>query len=136
MAEPKKRNWTLRISITLIVIILTVALLPSVLVLLGVVPVSQGARVGVVNKLSDKGYLSPSTEGILFMAGDAAGLQGNTWAFSVVDPNVKQMVKDAMDSQQHVRLEYKEYHTVWGRTNTNYHITNVIQLKHVTQDSH
>ena len=66
---------------------------------------SQGERVGVVSKISEKGVIFKSFEGELMLG---RGESANTWQFSVKDTKVVTEVREAMRSGKRVELEYKQ----------------------------
>ena len=72
---------------------------------------STGTRVGVVNKLSEKGLIFKSWEGEMLMA-LPAGVSGNTqpekFEFNVA-PEAVEKVKAALDSGKRVELVYRQW---------------------------
>lgn len=77
---------------------------------------SNGSRVGVVTKLSEKGLMFKSWEGEMNMGGmrqssDSDGhttIVANVFTFNV-DPKIVSEVKAAMDSGQRVELIYRQW---------------------------
>ncbi len=78
---------------------------------------SDGQRVGVVTKLSHKGIVFKSWEGMLNQGGfrNSTDDNGNTTVvanvleFNVQDPKVVQDLQTAMETGQRVRLTYNQW---------------------------
>ncbi len=86
---------------------------------------SEGDRVGKVIKLSNKGIFFKTWEGQLIAGGQGVINQG-LWNFSVVDPEVVEKLKKAMETQTMVKLSYKQnlLYRPW-KGSTTYFITDV-----------
>ncbi len=86
---------------------------------------SEGSRVGVINKLSNKGIFFKSWEGEMSLGGfrnktnvssgsdgsihTSTSIVANVFAFTVKDPALVGQIKAAMLSGQPVELEYSQY---------------------------
>ena len=101
---------------------------------------SEGIRVGKIQKFSQKGYVNKSWEGELVMEGEKiSGAQGrirggNVWAFSVLDPNVAQVINGATMTGGSVALKYCQEMPLTGAitkmsTDTLYRITQAVERK-------
>ena len=101
---------------------------------------SEGDRVGVVTKFSNKGMMIKSWEGELNMGGfknvsstDADGntinsVGANVFEFSVRDEGVVSQIKEAMESGKRVELHYLERLWTPYDQSTAYEITAVKML--------
>lgn len=69
---------------------------------------SNGERVGVVVKLSEKGFFFKSWEGELLVSTNNVQVAGDTFPFNV-DPSALAKVKAAMESGKRVRLVYRQW---------------------------
>ena len=69
---------------------------------------SDGIRVGVVQKISAKGYMSKSWEGEMVQEGIKSGQNGisNIWKFSTLNGQVAKTIEDAAMSGRPVALKY------------------------------
>jgi hypothetical protein len=71
---------------------------------------SNGSRIGIVTKLSEKGVIWKSWEGEMLMAlppqAAASGAQPEKFEFNV-DPETVEKVKEAMNSGRRVELVYR-----------------------------
>jgi hypothetical protein len=67
---------------------------------------SQGERAGVLQKLSEKGWICKTNEGELAMY-VVAGVTPTIWNFSVRDPAVMEQLGKVVG--QHVRVHYREH---------------------------
>ncbi|MFA6227846.1 MAG: prepilin-type N-terminal cleavage/methylation domain-containing protein [Patescibacteria group bacterium] len=87
--------------------------------------VGDGERVGKVVKLSYKGVIWKTNEGQLIL-GDKGTITNNTWDFSILDPDIYQQIKKAMEDQKLVRLSYHQNFLIrpWNGSTT-YFITGV-----------
>ena len=71
---------------------------------------SNGTRVGVVTKLSQKGLICKSWEGEMLIALPASAGSTNPEKFRFnVDPSAVNVVKAAMASGERVELEYRQW---------------------------
>lgn len=78
---------------------------------------SDGDRTGVVIKLSHKGAIMKSWEGILDLGGFHSeknengpdSLVRNYWMFSITDPDIVPQVQEAMKTGQRVTLHYTQW---------------------------
>jgi len=94
---------------------------------------SEGARVGVVQKFSQKGVINKSWEGEMVQDGVRAKASGqgaastNIWKFSVMDPVVAKQLDDAVFSGDPVAVRYCQQGSIklLGKTDTEYLITAV-----------
>jgi hypothetical protein len=66
---------------------------------------SDGSRVGVVQKLSKRGFFCKTWEGAMLMAAQNV-MQPETFAFSVEDESVLPALTEAMRSGKQVELVY------------------------------
>jgi hypothetical protein len=72
---------------------------------------SNGSRIGVVTKLSEKGFICKSWEGEMLIAlpnDMASGAQPEKFAFNVDPPTVPK-VQEAMKSGKRVELLYRQW---------------------------
>jgi hypothetical protein len=107
---------------------------------------SEGARIGVMTKFSDKGFWCTTGEGQLAQPNfsnnssdeyDPQQGNDNTFYFSVESEAVKQQILKAMDSGKTVKLEYKQHyiapHNLWPfgtcKRRTEYEVTGVVPVK-------
>lgn len=69
---------------------------------------SEGIRVGIVQKISKKGYVNKSWEGELVMDGVKArgAASTNIWDFSTLSPEVAKVLEDAAMTGKPVALKY------------------------------
>ena len=91
---------------------------------------SSGARVGTVQKFSQKGVFNKSYEGELVQDGvSTKGKSGvtNVWKFSALDPAVARQIEAAALSGKTVALRYCQsmFHDITA-TNTAYTVVEVI----------
>jgi len=101
--------------------------------------VSEGDRVGMVNKISEKGVFWNTWEGQMALEGVSShgeSLGANTWDFSIdnyftfeqKDRLIKQL-QDSMNSGQKVKINYQEMMQTWPwRSDTGYLIQSVTPL--------
>lgn len=85
---------------------------------------SNGSRVGLVTKLSYKGYIFRSWEGEMLVG---KGESANVWAFSVIDKSLVNDVKAAMLKGHRVEIEYTQQFFTLTR-DTSYIVTHVNPL--------
>lgn len=87
---------------------------------------SEGERVGIVNKFSEKGKMCKTWEGTMALAGS----DQKEWDFTVADEGIVKKVKEAQRSMKPVVLEYKEssWHTSCSG-DTDYLVTGVEYVK-------
>jgi hypothetical protein len=127
----RKQSLVTKISIGFI------ALMIFAIITLGflkVIPVhitySEGERTGVVNKLSNKGWICKTWEGQMNLGGMASDGNGiasvNTWNYSVTDQEIVKKIQDAAQNGTRTTLVYKQY-LINGRCNgmTDYEIVGV-----------
>jgi hypothetical protein len=94
---------------------------------------SDGHRVGVITKFSNKGYVIKSWEGQMvtggMVANDKGVLSPEVFEFSVVDMAMVSQIEAAMSSGKRVKLHYVQ---VWSRNawkaNTDYYAIKVETL--------
>ena len=90
---------------------------------------SDGARSGVVVKLSKKGLMMKSWEGELLVGGMTSDTGGTavprSWPFSIQDDTVASEVQKACDEGRRVTLHYKQYWIKPWKTDTDYKIIRV-----------
>ena len=95
-----------------------------------------GTRTGVINKVSEKGYLWKTWEGQMALEGLVAGksVGANLWDFSIDDQarrgeNSNELVaklQEALDSGKRVKIKYVEAGARWStRGATSYYIQNI-----------
>ncbi len=86
---------------------------------------SRGQRVGVVRKLSERGWACKTYEGTLTMSLDASGGATKVWDFSVAEKIVADQI-DALLGQR-VVLRYEQHKGVLGTCvgETEYFVTGV-----------
>lgn len=76
---------------------------------------SEGERVGVVSKFSNKGWQYKTWEGELVLGGLTSGAKGqleaNVWQFTVPeeDEESRKVIQEAQRSQRPVVIRYKEW---------------------------
>jgi hypothetical protein len=105
----------------------------AAIALTGCINYSDGARVGVVQKISHKGIVFKTYEGELVQAGIRARANGavtDIWKFSVQDPAVVKQVEQAAETGQPVKLTYEQ--DVWNApwvAGTSYRIVKVEPIK-------
>jgi hypothetical protein len=88
---------------------------------------SEGERVGVLQKLSRKGYLCKTSEGELAMY-VVSGLAPQIWEFTVRDPDVARRLNDLLGER--VRLHYTEHIGIPSSCfgDTRYYVENASQV--------
>ncbi|TQK10212.1 hypothetical protein [Herbaspirillum sp. SJZ107] len=73
---------------------------------------SEGVRVGVIQKFSQKGIVNKSWEGEMVQEGERVKAKGNgagvtnIWKFSVLDPAIARQLDDAVMSGGAVAVRY------------------------------
>lgn len=76
---------------------------------------SEGERVGIVTKLSYKGWNYKTWEGQMNLGGMVAGSKGNletnVWNFTIpdADEEILKLIKEAQRTQKPVIIKYKEW---------------------------
>jgi hypothetical protein len=74
---------------------------------------SKGSRIGVVDKISNKGLINKSHEGEMKMIGMSANSQGqlvqNVFSFSVRDSVIAKQIEDAAAKNKPIKVYYTEY---------------------------
>lgn len=105
-----------------------------ILILLGFIclkgcSVSDGDRVGVVAKLSNKGVLVKSWEGQLMLGAQATAIP-SVWEFSVEDDGPVKEIQHALETGNRIRLHYSQvmFHNPLAR-DTDYYVTSVEEIK-------
>lgn len=92
---------------------------------------SDGIRVGVVQKISKKGYMMKSWEGELVMQGmDAQGRRiSNVWKFSTLNAQAAAAIEQAAMSGREVALKYCQRNPVVPHPDidTEYEIMQAVQ---------
>jgi len=112
--------------IELIVVLAIVSLLFVIIAGLKGCSKSNGSRVGVVQKFSEKGIIWNTMEGELNIGGvsnDGTATVANTWAFSIEKGNTEiiDVIDKAMSDGSRYRLYYKQKLWVpWWVAGTNY----------------
>jgi hypothetical protein len=84
---------------------------------------SDGDRVGVVTKFSNKGVIK-SWEGEMVIGGFSNG-GANTWAFHVPDGPLVAKVQAALDSGKRVKIHYTQLRVTPPTQNSDYDVTSV-----------
>jgi len=101
-------------------------------------PYSQGERVGVITKLSNKGLFCKTWEGEMNLGGfrnktstdkdgnSTTSVVANIFEFSVTDPEIVTQIQEAMNQGEAVGLMYEQYliHNIC-KSSTGYIITRV-----------
>jgi len=101
-------------------------MLASSMLLVGCGTYSQGARVGIITKLSQKGYICKSWEGEMNVGAGNGNFSPTTWDFTVEDPDVIKALLQHQEKGDRVKLDYTEEVVVWPcRADTKYFITGV-----------
>lgn len=69
---------------------------------------SEGAKIGRIVKLANEGIFSKTYEGELIRGGitDGSGSFGNSFHFTIEDPQLINIAKDAMEKQHEVVMYY------------------------------
>jgi len=92
---------------------------------------SEGVRVGVVQKFSQKGIVNKSWEGEMVQEGERVKAKGNgagitnIWKFSVLDPAIARQLDDAVMAGGVVAVRYCQVQFTGWETDTGYRITQV-----------
>lgn len=94
---------------------------------------SEGVRVGVVQKFSQKGFVNKSWEGEMVQEGDRVRAAGNgaavtnIWKFSTLDPAIAKQLDQAVFDGAPVAVRYcqKAPFALAGQTDTSYLIVGV-----------
>lgn len=90
---------------------------------------SEGTRAGRLIKIANKGFVFKTNEGELNlgglrMDGQDDALEGNIWAFSIIDKQVLEQVKDY--EGRRVKLKYKQrYKSLPWQAKTDYIVIGV-----------
>ena len=95
---------------------------------------SDGERAGTISKLSTRGYIFKTTEGVLNeggYSGETGTLTPKYWEFSCKEDTVVTKLKQALDTGERVTLIYEEkfFQFPWNG-DTKYFITDVKFFKH------
>lgn len=97
---------------------------------------SEGERVGIVSKFSNKGWQNKTWEGELVLGGLTSGAKGqleaNVWQFTVPDEDEesRKMIQEAQRSQKPVVIRYKEWMVRPGcQTDSGYMVQSVEFVK-------
>lgn len=94
---------------------------------------SEGERIAVVVKMSDRGLFWTTHEATAVLAGvsdGSGGLSSGDFYFSIADKKVLEEVKSAMLSRRPVRIFYKEYlGSIPWRDDTGYVVTQVLAVE-------
>lgn len=93
---------------------------------------SKGERAGTISKLSEKGYLFKTYEGVLNeggYSGETGTLQPRYWDFSAREDSVVNKLRQAMQTGERVTLTYHEkfFKFAWNG-DTKYFIVDVVFL--------
>jgi ABC-type sugar transport system substrate-binding protein len=92
---------------------------------------SEGVRVGVIQKFSQKGFVNKSWEGEMVQEGERVKAKGqgagvtNIWKFSVLDAAIARKLDDAVMSGGVVAVRYCQVAFTGWETDTQYRITDV-----------
>jgi hypothetical protein len=71
------------------------------------IPYGDGSRVGVIKKLSKRGFFCKTWEGEMLLSADNV-MQPETWSFSIDSDAVAAQVKENLVSGKRVELVYKQ----------------------------
>ncbi|MFN3588489.1 MAG: hypothetical protein ACK4UP_03840 [Spirosomataceae bacterium] len=98
---------------------------------------SSGSRAGTVSKLSERGYVFKTYEGVLNeggFSGETGSLQARYWDFSAKEEEVVEKLQRAMASGERVTLKYNEkfFQFPWNG-DTKYFVTDVLFLEKPAQ---
>jgi len=91
---------------------------------------STGSRIGVVDKISEKGVINKSFEGKMKMVGMSTNAEGqlvqNVFAFSVRDKAIAEKIEAAAAQNKPIKLHYSQWLvTPRFKQDTNYTVTGV-----------
>lgn len=119
------------------IIILGAALLAAASIGAQAACYSEGVRVGVVQKLSKKGYMNKSWEGELVQDGMRVKASGHgaastdVWRFSVLDEGVAKKADEAVFNGDGVALRYCQLNTLesMGKIDSSYLVTEIRERK-------
>ena len=93
---------------------------------------SSGERAGTVSKLSERGYVFKTYEGVLNeggYSGETGTLTPRYWDFSAIEDSVVVKLREALSTGERVTLMYQEKFVKFPwNGDTKYFITNVIFL--------
>lgn len=100
---------------------------------------STGSRAGTVSKLSERGYVFKTYEGVLSeggFSGETGALQARYWDFSAKDEAVVEKLQRAMATGERVTLKYNEkfFQFPWNG-DTKYFVTDVLFLEKANQNT-
>jgi len=127
--EQEKPSFAQRVKKFFLKILLGVVVLLALTIWICSWTYSEGTRAGQLIKVSKKGVVFKTNEGELNLGGLRLGdqqnaLEGNIWAFSVIDEQVLQEVK-AFEGKR-VKLNYKErYKSMPWQAKTEYIVIGV-----------
>lgn len=98
---------------------------------------SKGERAGTISKLSEKGYVFKTHEGVLNeggFSGETGTLQPRYWDFSAKEDSVVNKMREAMQTGERVTLTFQEkfFKFPWNG-DTKYFIVDVAFLPKVEQ---
>jgi hypothetical protein len=93
---------------------------------------SSGERAGTISKLSERGYIFKTNEGVLNeggYSGETGTLTPRYWEFSAIDDSVVVKLQQALSTGERVTLKYKEkfFQFAWNG-DTKYFVTDVVFL--------
>lgn len=93
---------------------------------------SKGERAGTISKLSERGYIFKTNEGVLNeggYSGETGTLTPRYWEFSAIDDSVVVKLQEALSTGERVTLKYHEkfFQFAWNG-DTKYFITDVVFL--------
>ncbi len=92
----------------LVGLVIVVGVVASIFGALTKYSISDGKRIGVVTKLSYKGWVWKTHEGDLLLGGQGT-VTSSHWNFSVTDADVAEKLNKAADEQDLVELVYHQY---------------------------
>lgn len=102
--ESKVYTGLMAVVLTAMLVLANTGLLPNY---------STGSRIGVVDKISEKGIINKSFEGEMKMVGMSANAEGqlvqNVFAFSVRDKAIAEKIEAAAAQNKPIKLHYSQW---------------------------
>lgn len=100
----------------------------------GISGYSEGIRIGTVDKFSKKGLFFKTWEGEMPLSGMESngdgGMVARVFQFSVIDLDVVEAIKEAMEKGQRLKLVYDEYFIQnQAQMGTTYEIIKAVPIK-------